>query len=153
MSSSCTTSIPDKEEEDRLNLVVQDGYYGYANRKRGETDARQCVWRSAYEASDFDYTAPLAIMPASSNGIIEFESDAFEGQMRGDLIGKLSTSRRSCFVHRSAYLATSFLSDYFLFNCPQWGNTRMSFTGSFCLRTATRSPTTHLFCTETEALT
>jgi len=86
MSTSCSSSIPDIEEEDKLNLIVEGGYYGWSNRKRGETDPRQCVWRSGFESSDDDYTAPLAILPASSNGIVEFQSNAFHGQLRGDLI-------------------------------------------------------------------
>lgn len=49
-------------------------YYGHANRKRGESDATQCIWRSAYEPSSTSYVAPLAILPASSDGIIEFQS-------------------------------------------------------------------------------
>jgi len=85
-SVSCTTSIPDVQEQDKLNLIVQGGYYGHANRKRGENDPRQCVWRSAHEASDADYTAPLTLLPASSNGIVEFQGSHFGGQLRGNLV-------------------------------------------------------------------
>jgi len=135
MSTGCTESIPDVQEEDKLNLIVQGGYYGFPNRKRGDIDARQCVWRSAHEASDADYTAPLAILPASSNGIVEFESDAFEGQLRGDLIGKLSSCARCTLLvfqisHISATI--SLWSAHILFiDCWQWGNTRMNCTESF----------------------
>ena len=86
MSTSCTTSIPDIQEADKLLLVEKNRYYGHSNRKRGETDPRQCVWRSAFEPSDENYTAPLAIIPASSNGIVEFQSSAFGGQLRGNLL-------------------------------------------------------------------
>ena len=86
VSTSCTTSIPDVQEQDKLNLIVQGGFYGHANRKRGENDPRQCVWRSAHEASDADYTAPLTLLPASSNGIVEFQGSAFGGQLRGNLV-------------------------------------------------------------------
>ena len=115
MSKSCTESIPDIEEEDKLNLIVQGGYYGFPNRKRGDIDARQCVWRSAHEASDADYTAPLAILPASSNGIVEFESEAFEGQLRGDLIGKLSFFL--CTVHFARLPNVPYLSYHLTLIC------------------------------------
>lgn len=52
----------------------EGAYYGHANRKRGEQDANQCVWKSSYETSSTSYVAPLAILPASSDGIIEFQS-------------------------------------------------------------------------------
>lgn len=57
-----------------FSFTSDNNYYGHPNRKRGATDPRQCLWHSAAEASDTDYTAPLAILPASVDGIIEFES-------------------------------------------------------------------------------
>jgi hypothetical protein len=83
---SCTEAIPDVETEDELNLIVRGAYYGHPNRLRGQTDPRQCVWHSGTEASTSEYTAPMAILPASSDGIIEFQSDHFGKQMRGDLL-------------------------------------------------------------------
>lgn len=80
------TSSTDPFEQDKLNLIVKGAYYGHANRKRGETDPRQCKWRSAYEASDKDYTAPIAILQSSSNGITEFDTKHFGGQLRGNLL-------------------------------------------------------------------
>ena len=78
--------IPDVKDVDEINLIVRDGFYGHPNHKRGETDPRQCVWRGTTVASDAEYTAPIKTMQSSSNGIIEFESNHFNGQMRGDLI-------------------------------------------------------------------
>lgn len=58
-----------------------------ANRKRGKTgDLRQCVWRSALEASDAEYTSPMLVMTSSMNGIFEWQSNHFDGQLRGDLV-------------------------------------------------------------------
>lgn len=69
-----------------MNLVEKDNYYGHANRKRGETDPRQCLWHSSSEQSDDEYTAPLTMLPSSTNGIIEFQTNHFEGKLRGHLI-------------------------------------------------------------------
>ena len=85
-SVTCTTSGPDPEEPDELNLLVQGGYYGHANRFRGATDPRQCVWRSLNETSDAEYTAPLTTFPASTNGITEYWTNSFGGQLRGHLL-------------------------------------------------------------------
>jgi IPT/TIG domain/Glucose / Sorbosone dehydrogenase len=71
---------------DKLYLLKRGGYYGHPNHKRAQTDPRQCVWRSADEPSDAQYTAPILKVESSTDGIIEFVSDHFKGQMRGDLI-------------------------------------------------------------------
>jgi len=74
MAKGCNgQQVDDIEEEDKLNLIEQGNYYGHPNLKRGE-----CVWRSQEEPSDESYTAPLLILPSSSDGIIEFQSDHFE---------------------------------------------------------------------------
>jgi len=44
------------------------------------------VWRAASEEGDADYTAPLMKLDSSTDGICEFRSDHFKGQMRGNLI-------------------------------------------------------------------
>ncbi|HYE22809.1 MAG TPA: malectin domain-containing carbohydrate-binding protein, partial [Verrucomicrobiae bacterium] len=84
-SVTCSTQGPDPEEDDELNILVNGGYYGHANRKRGALDPRQCTWRSKFEPSDAQYTAPIADFPASTNGITEYWTNNFAGQLRGDL--------------------------------------------------------------------
>jgi glucose/arabinose dehydrogenase len=87
MAQGCNGQvIDDVEEEDKLNLLVKGGYYGHPNMKRGSTDSRQCVWRSPREQSSNGFTAPIAIVPSSTNGMVEFQSDHFDGQLRGNLI-------------------------------------------------------------------
>lgn len=85
-SVSCDETGPSPHEVDELNLVMEGNYYGHANRRRGRNDPRQCKWRSQNETSDEDYTAPIALLPASSNGLCEFETEHFAGQLRGNLI-------------------------------------------------------------------
>lgn len=85
-SLNCLEDGMDPNESDELNLIVRGAYYGHANRKRGENDPRQCLWRSADEASDDEYTAPLTMLPSSTNGMIEFQTLHFGSKLRGQLI-------------------------------------------------------------------
>jgi len=89
MKKSCNgQQISDVEQDDKINLIVKNGYYGHPNPKRAESDSRQCVWRSWTDPSDGSYNAPFLRVPSSTDGIVEFKSDAFDGQLRGNLIGK-----------------------------------------------------------------
>jgi len=85
-SNDSSDRASDPSEGDKLNLIERGNYYGHANRKRGQSDPRQCTWRSNAQKSDGEYTAPLTILPSSMNGIIEFQTDHFEGKLRGQLI-------------------------------------------------------------------
>jgi hypothetical protein len=86
-SLSCDDEGPDPKLKDKLNLIRKDHYYGHANRLRGRDDPRQCIWRNGEEEqSDEDYTAPMLVLEPSSDGIIEYESNHFGGQLRGRLI-------------------------------------------------------------------
>ena len=85
-STDCDSESIDPHEDDELNLLEKGKFYGHANRKRGEKDPRQCKWRSTTEESDDDYTAPMHMLPASCNGIDEFQTRHFGGQLRGHLL-------------------------------------------------------------------
>lgn len=87
-STSCSTqSATDAAALDELNLIVAGNYYGQPNRNRGRTDARQCIWHPGTEASGGGYTAPIeANLPPSSDGLAEYTSNKFSGQMQGDLL-------------------------------------------------------------------
>jgi glucose/arabinose dehydrogenase len=87
-SETCTTAFAmDPFAPDELNVIVEDGYYGHPNRNRGLAgDTRQCTYHPGTEASNDDYTAPIGLLPTSSNGIAEYKSGVFEGQLQGDLI-------------------------------------------------------------------
>ena len=88
-SQDCSTAFPgDAAALDALELVVAGDYYGHPNRNRGRTDARQCTYHANTEpSSPPDYNAPIEPnLPASSNGIAEYRSGVFGGQMQGDLL-------------------------------------------------------------------
>lgn len=78
-ATGCTPGqeLPEIEEEDKINLLEYGRYYGHPNRKRGETDPRQCAWYSQNDPSDNDYTAPIAIGTSSIDGICEFQTNHF----------------------------------------------------------------------------
>jgi IPT/TIG domain len=80
--------IPDVQTEDKINLLIKGKFYGHPNAKRAaaQNDPRQCYWHSANSPSDASYTAPLIIMSSSTDGIIEYQADHFDGQLRGNLI-------------------------------------------------------------------
>jgi len=73
---------------DELVLIKQGAYYGHPNLKRAAfyNDPRQCVYHNPAEASDADYTAPLMIVQSSTCGIIEYQADHFDGQLRNNLL-------------------------------------------------------------------
>jgi Glucose / Sorbosone dehydrogenase/IPT/TIG domain len=88
MATGCGAgqSIPDMYSFDELNIIKRGSFYGHPNFKRAQTDPRQCVWRSADALSEDGYTEPLLKLASSTDGLIEFESDHFSGQLRGNLI-------------------------------------------------------------------
>lgn len=87
-SLGCAQDGGDVSQSDELNIIAQGDYYGFPNRNRGRSDARQCVYHAPEEGNGADFTAPMAILPAhcSCDGIAEYTSNAFGGTMQGDLI-------------------------------------------------------------------
>lgn len=81
-----TDQLPEHTEVDEINIVTKGAYYGHPNRMRGKSDPRQCKFRGPTEPSDGEYTAPITTGKSSINGIIEFQSNHFGGQMRRNLI-------------------------------------------------------------------
>lgn len=87
-STSCTTdSGADVVAADELNIIEAGRYYGHPNRNRGtQGQPEQCVYHAGTEASSGNYRAPIGLLPASSDGLAEYGSAAFGGQMQGDLL-------------------------------------------------------------------
>lgn len=75
LPSQCTICT-DPKHKDKLVLIEEGTYHGHANRKRGETDPRQCVWRNIGETAE-GYTKPIRMVESSTNGICEFQSNHF----------------------------------------------------------------------------
>lgn len=92
MSTGCGSNdfIADQERPDKLILVQKGRYYGHPNKKRATyfNDTRQCIWRGpeVLATTTTNHTAPLLAVPSSSNGLIEFHSNHFGGQLRGNII-------------------------------------------------------------------
>jgi glucose/arabinose dehydrogenase len=74
------------EAADKLIILEPGQYYGHPNRNRGRTDPRQCRFYAATEPGNDEYTAPIATLPSSSNGLAEYVGAAFDETMRGDLL-------------------------------------------------------------------
>ena len=88
MATGCGAGqyVPDQYDSDELNLIVRNGWYGHPNHKRAQTDPRQCVWKGTAQVSTSDYTAPLMKLRSSTDGIIEYDSNHFNGELRHNLI-------------------------------------------------------------------
>jgi len=87
-SVTCTTdSGGNVQAADELNIIVEGAYYGHPNRNRGLAGApRECVYYAGTDPGSADHTAPIALLPPSSNGIAEYTAALFDGQMQGDLL-------------------------------------------------------------------
>ena len=90
MATGCGAGeqINDKFENDKVVHVMEGKYYGHPNPTRAgiDNDNRQCVWHSKNEPSSADHEAPIVSVSSSTDGIIEFATNHFVGQMRGNLI-------------------------------------------------------------------
>jgi len=74
---------------DELNLVREEGFYGHANRNRGDGgDERQYIWRDHADPAGADYTPPMHIVKSSTNGLAEYRAQTFNGQLRGYLVAQ-----------------------------------------------------------------
>lgn len=99
---NCTSIKPDPFEADELNLIVGGNYYGHPNRLRANNgDSRQCFYRRPNDVpnpldANKNFTQPIAKLPSSTNGICEFQTEHFGGQLRGQLIvGQWQSSLRN----------------------------------------------------------
>lgn len=79
--------MPHPTDEDELDLLEEGRYFGHPNRSRGRWDARQNVYHSTTAPPlPGIYTSPLTGLASSADGIVEYRSAAFGGQLRGDLM-------------------------------------------------------------------
>ena len=89
-STGAATQEPDPYDPDELLLIEAGNYYGHPNRSRGRTDPRQNVYYRSSVGTSIPETITQAIggLLSSSNGIDEYRSDTFQGQLRGDLLAQ-----------------------------------------------------------------
>ncbi len=84
-STSCTTQVPfTKNIPDELNLIIKGGHYGHANRAQNK-----CTWGTGIK--------PVTTFPSSTDGIIEYWSNVFSGNLKGDLIATQYTTTQASF--------------------------------------------------------
>lgn len=85
-STGCNSQAPDPIDKDELNLLEDGNYYGHPNRLRAQTDneSQQCVYR--HFDDPVGNTQAIKKLPSSLNGITEFKTEHFGGQMRGQLV-------------------------------------------------------------------
>ncbi len=82
------SSLP-ANQDDELNFIDIGRYYGSANRNRGVNDQRQNIYRFPADSSiEGDYEEPIATFTPSTNGLIEYRSNTFNGGLRGELIAQ-----------------------------------------------------------------
>ncbi|CAN8061599.1 unnamed protein product [Agarophyton chilense] len=106
-SVTCNTESEDPWHPDSLVLVHKDGYYGFPNRARGAYgDVRQCLYHAPTETSKNGFTSALATFEASTNGLIEYTANCFQGQLRGDLLASKYAVAGSGKVYRVSLDAT-----------------------------------------------
>lgn len=91
-ATGCNTAGGQQAFKDKLLYVKPKAYYGHPNWNRARFDDRQCVFVRGDEPSNGStFTAPMAILDSSTNGIIEYTANTFDGKLRGHLIlSKLS---------------------------------------------------------------
>lgn len=86
-SIGALAQVPDPEASDELLLIEAGNYYGSPNRSRARFDPRQYVYRDPWMAALPDeLSQPLLTLPPSQDGIAEYRSSTFGGQMRGELL-------------------------------------------------------------------
>ena len=86
VSTGANTQAVESNQPDKINYIVQGKYYGSPNRNRGRYDARQNVYHYPTEATTSVFTAPLARIASSSDGIDEYRATTFNSEMRGNLL-------------------------------------------------------------------
>jgi glucose/arabinose dehydrogenase len=73
---------------DELNIIEENNYYGQPNRNRGKDDPRQNTYYDENDPSSAEHTAPIAKFASSTNGVAEYRSTTFGGQLRGNLLAQ-----------------------------------------------------------------
>ena len=86
VSTGPNTQQPVTGAPDELNLLSDGGYFGHPNRTRGASDPIQNIYFGPDQLSSGQYIGPLTTLPSSTNGIDEYRSTTFGGQLTGQLL-------------------------------------------------------------------
>jgi IPT/TIG domain/Glucose / Sorbosone dehydrogenase len=102
MSTSCSgQSIDDQKRDDEINIIEKGKYYGSPNFKRATffNDSRQCIWRGPEQPDSVNHAPPIMTHQSSIDGILEYHSNHFGGQLRYNLIYLRYGAERN--IHRT----------------------------------------------------
>lgn len=95
-SLSCTKDGPlpsTADLADRLGKVVKGKYFGHPNRNRGRRRSMECTFMNSKKASG-DYLPHVLELESSTDGIVEYHMDTFDGQLKGNLmLSKYTTDK------------------------------------------------------------
>lgn len=88
-STSANTQSNDPTAGDELILLEDAHYLGHPNRNRGRYDDRQNVYRGTAVATiPGVFNQMLTNFAASTNGIVEYRANTFNGALRGELLAQ-----------------------------------------------------------------
>lgn len=87
-----TDNGPNGIAQDELNQIAEGDFLGHPSIPRGKLDPRQVLANAEYDpnvpSDPPNYRAPLDALSSSTNGIDEYRSEAFGGQLRGQLFAQ-----------------------------------------------------------------
>jgi hypothetical protein len=86
---SCIASGNQPTGPDELVLAEFGQYYGHSNCNRGRYDPRQTEWHDQSGQSIIgEFTQAITTFPSSTNGIVEYRANNFNGALRHNLIAQ-----------------------------------------------------------------
>ncbi len=87
--ASCVASGSQPTGPDELNLIEFGQYFGHSNCNRGRTDPRQNKWHDHIQSDIIgEFTQAITTFASSTNGIIEYRANTFNGAMRDNLVAQ-----------------------------------------------------------------
>ncbi len=100
-SVNCKDSVDflpadERHNVDKLVLLRRKMYAGHPNRNRGRTNPNECRFYRTIAKPDpkAKYAPPLALLPSSTDGIVEYVANSFRGALKGELILSMFSSEK-----------------------------------------------------------
>jgi N-acetylneuraminic acid mutarotase/glucose/arabinose dehydrogenase len=85
-------------QQDELNLIEFDNYYGHPNRCRGRNVPIENIYLDPSQPVQPGFTQALAILNSSTNGLVEYRARTFNDQIRGNLFAQRMSTATSRIV-------------------------------------------------------